>query len=265
MSEASGRASGRPDGEGSDARAPDEWASIRELTPARVGLGRAGGSVPTRAHLAFRADHAQARDAVNRSFDGARIAAQLTEAGHRSVTVSSAAASREEYIRRPDLGRTLTPDHAATLRSVADGPCDLALVLCDGLSPRAIEQHAAALAAAIASSPLLSDWSFGPITVVTNGRVAIGDEIGAALRAQIVAVLIGERPGLSVPESIGVYLTFDPAPGRSDAQRNCISNIHDHGLTVEAAAGAVASLATRARLAGGSGVTLGLDRPPALG
>ena len=254
-----------PDREGSDARAPDEWASIRELTPARVGLGRAGGSVPTRRIwrsapiMRKRATPSIAPSTVP------RIAAQLTEAGHRSVAVSSAAASRAEYIRRPDLGRTLTPDDAATLRSVADGPCDLALVLCDGLSPRAIEQHAAALAAAIASSPLLSAWSFGPITVVTNGRVAIGDEIGAALRARIVAVLIGERPGLSVPESIGVYLTFDPAPGRSDAQRNCISNIHDHGLTVEAAAGAVASLATRARLAGGSGVTLGLDLPPALG
>lgn len=239
----------------------DDWSAVRDLTPARVGLGRAGGSAPTAAHLSFRAAHARARDAVGHTFDASAIAADLAAAGHASVVVASAAESRAEYVRRPDLGRTLADDSLATLRGLDAEPHDLAIVLCDGLSPRAIGQHGARLAAAIAASGQLDDWSIGVMSIVSNGRVAIGDEIGAALRARFVAVLIGERPGLSVPESIGLYLTFDPRPGRTDAERNCISNIHDQGLEVAAAVRQLANLAMRARLAGLTGVDLKDEDP----
>lgn len=246
----------------------DDRPSIRELTRARVGLGRAGGSIPTAALLAFRADHAQARDAVHRSFDGDRLVRMLEAAGHPSVAVRSAAASRRDYIARPELGRTLSVDGSlalALLRAASsDRFFDLAIVLCDGLSPRATELHGGALAAAIASSERLRDWSIGPMTVVTNGRVAIGDEIGAALGARMVVVVIGERPGLSAPESVGLYVTIDPAPGRTDAQRNCISNIHAHGLSYEEATRALVQLVVRARIEGATGVRLEGQEPMAV-
>jgi ethanolamine ammonia-lyase small subunit len=157
---------------------------------------------------------------------------------------------REQVLR--DLAAIREPLYA----EVADLMLDT-----DGLSPGAMQGHGSALALAIATSEQLRGWTIGPITVVTNGRVATGDEIGAALGARLVVVLIGERPGLSVPESIGAYLTFTPAPGRSDADRNCISNIHDHGLPIEAAARQIAALARRARLAGLTGVALKDDDP----
>ena len=247
----------------------DGWASIRELTRARVGLGRAGGSVPTAAHLAFRSDHARARDAVGHPFDPDELVRTFRTHGYPSIALRSAAMSRADYIARPDHGRTLA-DHSATELAAFGGErdddaggrsCDLAIVLCDGLSPRAVEQQGGGLALAIASSEQLQDWSLGAITVVTNGRVAIGDEIGAALGARIVVVLIGERPGLSVPESIGMYVTMDPAPGRTDAQRNCISNIHDHGLTTGEAARQLAQLVVRARAVGRTGVGLHVPDP----
>jgi ethanolamine ammonia-lyase small subunit len=198
---------------------------------------------------------------VNCAFDGEAVAAELTATGHAAVALWSAAESRPEYIRRPDLGRTLSAASAASIGAGDRATCDLVIALCDGLSPGAMQGHGSALALAIATSEQLRGWTIGPITVVTNGRVAIGDEIGAALGARLVVVLIGERPGLSVPESIGAYLTFTPAPGRSDADRNCISNIHDHGLPIEAAARQIAALARRARLAGLTGVALKDDDP----
>ena len=152
----------------------------------------------------------------------------------------------------------------SSLAAIAGGPCDLAIVLCDGLSPGAIQRHGSAVALAIASSEQLQDWTIGPLAVVANGRVAVGDEIGAVLGAQLVVVLIGERPGLTVPESIGAYLTFAPTPGRADAERNCISNIHDRGLSIDTAVRQVGSLARRARLAGLTGVGLKDDDPLAL-
>jgi ethanolamine ammonia-lyase small subunit len=144
-------------------------------------------------------------------------------------------------------------------------PCDLAIVVCDGLSPRAVERQGAALVDAIVSSEQLDGWSTGAVGVVSNGRVAIGDEIGSILRAEYVVVLIGERPGLSVAESIGAYVTFDPAPGRTDAQRNCVSNIHDRGLAIDDAARRIAGLLVRARLAGGlTGIGLTDDGPESI-
>ena len=240
---------------------PEQWQSIRALTPARVALGRSGGSIPTAAHLRFRADHARARDAVNRDFDVDRIVSELTEAGYGTNAVTSAATSREEYVRRPDLGRVLSAASEASLLAIAADPCDLAIVLCDGLSPRAVERHGPSLADAIASDERLSGCSIGAISVVSNGRVAIGDEIAVVLGAGIVVVLIGERPGLSVSESVGAYLTYEPRHGRTDAERNCVSNIHDLGLSIEDAAGRVVSLAVRARTIGLTGVALKDEDP----
>jgi ethanolamine ammonia-lyase small subunit len=240
---------------------PETWDAIRAATPARVALGRAGGSLPTAAHLRFRADQARARDAVNHDFDAVRLAAVLTEAGHRTTALVSAAATREEYIRRPDLGRVLSDASRVSLLADADDPCDLAIVLCDGLSPRSIERHGPALVGAITSSKRLTKWSRGPIIVVSNGRVAVGDDVGSSLGAHLVLVLIGERPGLTVPESVGAYLTFEPAQSRTDAQRNCVSNIHDRGLTIDDAARRIVGLAVRASLLGSTGVGLHDDDP----
>jgi ethanolamine ammonia-lyase small subunit len=240
---------------------PDTWDALRAVTPARVALGRAGGSLPTAARLQFRADQARARDAVIHDFDAAGLAAALTESGHAVVALSSAAASREEYIRRPDLGRMLSDPSRTSLRALAAEPCDLAIVLCDGLSPLAVVRHGPALVAAIASSERLAGWSVGPIAVVSNGRVAVGDDVGSILRSRFVLVLIGERPGLSVPESVGAYLTFEPRPGRTDAQRNCVSNIHERGLAIDDAARRVVGLAVRASMLGLTGVGLNDDDP----
>ncbi len=230
--------------------------AMRSLTPARLALGRAGGSIPTVAHLRFRADHARARDAVNYEFDGARAAAALTAAGHRAVALASAATSRADYVRRPDLGRALSATSVVRLRALADEPCDLAIVVCDGLSPRAVERQGPALVDALASDRRLVGWSTGAVVVVSNGRVAIGDEIGSILSATFVVVLIGERPGLSVAESVGAYITHEPLVGRTDAQRNCVSNIHDHGLPIADAARRIGGLLVRARVAGRTGIGL---------
>jgi ethanolamine ammonia-lyase small subunit len=240
---------------------PDTWDAIRAVTPARVALGRAGGSLPTAAHLRFRADHARARDAVTHGFDAERITSALTETGHRAVALSSAAVSREEYVCRPDLGRMLSPASRASLRALTAEPCDLVLVLCDGLSPLAVERHGPALVDAISSSERLAAWSLGPVAVVSNGRVAVGDDVGWILRSRFVLVLIGERPGLSVPESVGAYLTFEPAPGCTDAQRNCVSNIHDQGLSIDDAARRIVGLAVRASMLGLTGVGLNDEDP----
>jgi ethanolamine ammonia-lyase small subunit len=240
---------------------PDAWVAIRAVTPARVALGRAGGSLPTEAHLRFRADQARARDAVGRDFDEARLASELTEAGHAAVALSSAAASREEYIRRPDRGRMLSPESRTSLQALAAEPCDMTIVLCDGLSPLAVERHGPALVDAISSSERLAPWSQGPVAVVSNGRVAVGDDVGSILRSRFVVVLIGERPGLSVPESVGAYLTFEPAPGHTDAQRNCVSNIHDQGMSIDDAARRIVGLVVRASMLGFTGVGLNDDDP----
>ncbi|MBX9646246.1 MAG: ethanolamine ammonia-lyase subunit EutC [Xanthobacteraceae bacterium] len=224
--------------------APGSIERLRELTPARVGLGRAGASLPTDALLAFTLDHARARDAVHAAFDTAHLAAGLTSLGLSVVAVSSQARNRADYLRRPDLGRMLD---SGSRRVLADQGCDpgqLAIVIGDGLSPAAVNVHAVELVRHLV--PRLAEagigLGLGPAIVASGARVALGDEIGALLGARMVVMLIGERPGLSAPDSLGAYLTFGPRIGLTDAERNCVSNIHGAGLGYEDAAFKIAWL-----------------------
>jgi ethanolamine ammonia-lyase small subunit len=206
---------------------------LRELTPARVALGRAGHALPTRELLAFQLTHAKARDAVWRALDPG----VLRE--FNPLYLRSAAPDRATYLRRPDLGRRL-PDGATLER----GDFDAAIVIADGLSATGVHRHAGAVLSAL--MPLISDWRVA-MYVVEQGRVAIGDEIGERLGAAMALVLIGERPGLSSPDSLGAYLTWSPRVGRTDAERNCVSNIREEGLHPELAARRIAALMRSAR------------------
>lgn len=229
--------------------APDPWVRLREATRARVGLGRAGDGLTTTANLALAAAHAQARDAVHEPFLASDVAGAV---GDDTVLVHSAAPDRATYLQRPDLGRRL--DEASREALVA-GNSDLAVVVADGLSPRAVHDHAAGLLEAL--RPRLEGWSLAPVVVAEQARVALGDEVGERLGARMVLVLIGERPGMSAPDSLGAYLTFDPRSGRADSERNCVSNIRPpDGLTHDAAAEILAALMTESFRLGLSGVGL---------
>jgi ethanolamine ammonia-lyase small subunit len=206
--------------------------SLRQYTSARVGLNRSGRSLATHEVLDFQLAHAQARDAVHATLEVPYLLDGLRERGLAVCLLKSAAADRANYLRHPDLGRRLNQESAA---KVVASPCDIAFVITDGLSALAVTRHAVPLLDEVL--PLLTPrWSVGPICIVEQGRVAIGDAIGAALQSKVSVVLIGERPGLSSPDSLGAYITWDPRPGRSDAERNCISNIRPEGLEYSAAA-----------------------------
>ena len=215
---------------------------MRSFTPARVGIGRTGHSLTTAELLRFRLDHARARDAVYEELDPGSL-------GLPHVLVRSAAPDRATYLRRPDLGRVLSVES-----QVQRGDYDAAIVIADGLSALAVHRHAAPLVAEL--MPLLAGWRLAPLTVALLGRVAIGDEIGERLGARLVAVFIGERPGLTSPDSLGVYVTWDPRPGRSDAERNCISNVRTEGMSYRAAARLLHLLMSEARLKKLSGIGL---------
>jgi ethanolamine ammonia-lyase small subunit len=224
------------------------------MTSARVALGRSGAGLPTGAMLIFQRDHALARDAVHAPFDPARVARDL--GGWPTIAVASQARDRGVYLRRPDLGRRLDPAFAAAL---APGDFDLAIVIADGLSAPAVNAHAAAVATALIAR--LEGWRVAPIVLAKMARVALGDEIGARLGAGLVVVLIGERPGLSAADSLGAYLTWAPAPGRLDSERNCVSNIRPpDGLGHGAAADALAWLIRAARSRRLTGVVLKDER-----
>ena len=235
---------------------PDPWAGLRAQTPARVGLGRAGGSLPTRELLAFGAAHAQARDAVHLPLDVPALSDRLAALGGPPVlTVQSAAPDRATYLLRPDLGRRLSAASARALDEGGAAPCDLLLVIGDGLSAAAIERQAVPLVVEVlAQRP--EGWTLGPLVVATQARVAIGDDIGARLGAAQVAMLIGERPGLSSPDSLGIYLTHAPRVGRTDAERNCLSNVRPEGLPPAEAARKLWWLAEAARTLQLTGVGL---------
>ena len=234
---------------------PNPWQALRRFTAARIALGRAGTSLPTDAHLAFQLAHARARDAVHLPFDAAAVAAAIEARGLATLCLHSAAGDRHTYLQRPDLGRRLDAASRTRLQALPAG-CDLAFVVADGLSALAVHQHAAALVAATCMRLAPQGWRLGPVVLVHHGRVAIGDEIGELLGAGLVAVLIGERPGLSSPDSLGVYLTGSPRVGLTDANRNCISNIRPAGLGIEAAADKLVYLLTQARARGLTGVGL---------
>lgn len=234
-------------------------ARLRALTPARVGLGRSGVSIETHELLDFQRAHAQARDAVHSRLDAAALAAELERAtGLGVLRLRSACSDRSTYLQRPDLGRRLDEASRAKLAArSAEASCVLAFIVADGLSALAVERHAVPLLVELL--PQLIGWSIGPVIIVEQGRVAIGDEIGLGLRAQISIVLIGERPGLSSPDSLGAYITWDPRPGRNDAERNCISNIRSEGLSYRQAAGQLRTYLVEARTRRLTGVALKLE------
>ncbi len=232
--------------------AEDGWAPLRATTRARIGLGRAGNSLPTRRVLEFQAAHAAARDAVHDPLDVDDLVARLRGIGVEGpLRVASRASSRGEYLRRPDLGRC-----PADLSGLPKTDADIGVVLADGLSPRALTDHAAGTLDALVRE-FGGRYRLAPPVIATQARVALGDHIGAALGVATVLVLIGERPGLSVADSLGIYLTHRPAPGLTDADRNCISNIHPpDGLDYATAAAIAAALVAGARELGRSGVAL---------
>jgi ethanolamine ammonia-lyase small subunit len=215
---------------------------LRDLTPARVGLGRAGASMPTQALLEFTLDHARARDAVHAAFDIPALISGLNDLGLAAFDVSSRARNRKDYLRRPDLGRTLDSASQHLLASHNGSSCQLAIVIGDGLSPTAVKAHAIELIRSLIARLAVERIEIGHAVVASGARVALGDEIGAILGARMILLLIGERPGLSAPDSLGAYLTFAPRPGRTDAERNCVSNIHGSGLGYDEAAFKIAWL-----------------------
>ena len=231
-------------------------SDLRELTPARVALGRSGASLPTDAWLKFALDHARARDAVHANFDVTTLLAELDDLGLEAVTVSSRAASRGDYLRRPDLGRQLDRASEQCLADAAAGGGEVAVVIGDGLSPTAVHTHAAALLRHLVPRLGADKIKIDRVAVASGARVALGDEIGAALGARMVLVLVGERPGLSAPDSLGAYLTFAPRVGLTDADRNCVSNIHGKGLSHEEAAFKIAWLMREALARKVTGVAL---------
>ncbi|MDF3162570.1 ethanolamine ammonia-lyase subunit EutC [Pseudomonas proteolytica] len=215
------------------------WLELRRLTPARIALGRTGTSIPTGAQLDFQFAHAQARDAVHLPFDHAGLSSQMAERGRDSLLLHSAAPDRHSYLQRPDLGRRLSDESAQTLRDYAQanpGGVDLAVVVADGLSALAVHKHTVPFLTRMEEQTHAEGWSLSPVILVEQGRVAVADEIGQLLGAKMVVILIGERPGLSSPDSLGLYFTYNPKVGLTDAYRNCISNVRLEGLSYGMAA-----------------------------
>ncbi|WP_416364945.1 ethanolamine ammonia-lyase subunit EutC [Pseudomonas sp. NFX183] len=219
---------------------PDNpWLELRRLTPARIALGRTGTSIPTSAQLDFQFAHAQARDAVHLPFDHQGLSSQMAERGRDSLLLHSAAVDRHMYLQRPDLGRRLSDESAQSLRDYAaanPGGVDLAVVVADGLSALAVHKHTLPFLTRMEEQTHAEGWSLSPVILVEQGRVAVADEIGQLLGAKMVVILIGERPGLSSPDSLGLYFTYNPKVGLTDAYRNCISNVRLEGLSYGMAA-----------------------------
>lgn len=237
--------------------APELLLKLRGLTPSRVRLDPGGSAAPLAGVLDFQLSHARARDAIRNPADWEGITAALKGQGREVLDLHSQAETRDIYIRRPDLGRRLAPESLAKITPSAP---DLAIVIVDGLSATAVSAHAANMVAALAGA--LPELGSGPVALVREGRVAIGDEIAMAMRAPLCVVLVGERPGLSVSDSLGAYLTWDPKPGTQDSGRNCVSNIHGRGgLSYERATDLLAYLIRKAREIRATGVALKDDRP----
>lgn len=234
------------------------WSILRQYTPARIALGRAGTSLPTKPHLEFQLAHARARDAVHRELNIHALREALRSRGHTVVVLHSAAESRPVYLQRPDMGRRLDQRSRTELghRSRQGEPFDVVFVIGDGLSALAIEENAAAFLDVMLPALGVGEWRVGPLVIVKEARVAIGDEVGEELGAEMTIVLIGERPGLSSPDSMGLYLTLNPRIGLTDEARNCISNVRPEGLSYQHAAHKLLYLMSEARKRGHSGVLL---------
>ena len=230
-------------------------SSLRELTPARIGLERSGASLATRPLLDSFLAHARARDAVHELVDEDQLTNEACRLALPCLVIATAARDRRSYLMRPDLGRRLSPEASAVLVPHA-GDYDLVAVIADGLSARAVQCHALPVLAAALSTLRAETWRVAPLVLVRQGRVAIGDAVAAQLRASAVAVLIGERPGLSSPDSMSAYLTWRPVPSTTDADRNCISNIRPEGVSYAEAAFKLVFLLREMRARGFSGVML---------
>lgn len=235
---------------------PDAWTLLREFTDARIALGRSGASLPTREVLNFGLAHAQARDAIHQPFDSETLARQLHELGVNTLEAHSAAPDRHTYLNRPDLGRMLSDESRQTLAECRPPAHDLLLVIGDGLSSHAVHRQSVGLISALLPYLQTLGISLGPVVLAHQSRVALGDDIGETLGSKAVAILIGERPGLSSPDSLGVYLTWKPERQRIESERNCISNIRPEGLGYDAAAFKLAWLLEQAFLRRLTGVRL---------
>lgn len=242
----------------------DPWALLSSRTPARIAIGRCGASVPTREVLSFALAHAKARDAVHARLDRAALAVRLQGLGLATIEVESQAVDRATYLRRPDFGRRL--DTAARNRLIATPQtqqCDCALVIADGLSATAVAANAPTVVECLLPHIGKLGITLGPVAIAAGARVALGDEVGHLLGARLVVVLIGERPGLSSADSLSAYITYAPRPGRTDAERNCISNIRPGGLAAEVASASLAWIIEAALSLQTTGIAL-KDRSGAL-
>lgn len=228
---------------------------LQDFTSARVGLGKVGAGLPTREWLRLQWAHARAREAVHSALDVCALREELHALEVATDTVVSSARDRTQYLQRPELGRQLTDEGRERLQS-RSGSYDVTFVLADGLSALAVQRHGAPMLAALLRRLEQDEWIVAPVIVVQQGRVAIADEVAEVLGARMAVMLIGERPGLSSFDSLGCYLTWNARPGCSDADRNCVSNIRDEGLSYEAAAWTIAFLMNEARRLQFSGVGL---------
>ena len=234
------------------------WAQLRAFTSARVALGRAGSSLPTNELLELQLAHARARDAVHAKLDTQALALELKPISGECFLVRSAAPDRPTYLRRPDLGRRLSVD-SHRLLTKGKGQFDATFSIVDGLSALAVQRHAVRLFESVLDRLGSAHWKLAPVVLVEQGRVAIGDQVADCLGSTLSVVFIGERPGLSSPDSLGVYLTWNPRPGLTDANRNCISNIRTEGLSYDAAARILLWLMTESRRRKLSGIRLRED------
>jgi ethanolamine ammonia-lyase small subunit len=243
----------------------DPWFTLRQFTQARIAQGSAGCSLPTSALLDFQLAHASARDAVHQAWDVASFAGDVEKLGLESLMLATPVVSREQYLQRPDLGRRLMQSSRELLASRPAPAIDVVLIVSNGLSSTAVDEHGLALLQTVVAGYTERGVRIGPICLVANGRVALADEIGALLNARLAVIIVGERPGLSAADSLGMYLTYAPKPGNTDAERNCISNIRPPvGLSFRAAAIKLAYLSEQALRYGFSGVALKDDMPERL-
>jgi ethanolamine ammonia-lyase small subunit len=234
----------------------DEWTSFKKHTAARIALGRTGVSVPLKELLEFKAAHAMAREAVYSSLDHAQIKAGVESLGLESIELRSRATTRQHYLQTPNLGRQLDEESATTLSQMRNKGYRVCFCITDGLSGTATNQHAIHVLSLIVKKLQQAKMTIAPVASIEQGRVAIADEVGHQLKAEVSVILIGERPGLSSPDSLGIYLTYDPKPGKTDESRNCISNVRQQGLPYELAADKLFYLITQSLTLQYSGVNL---------